>query len=49
MGLGFTSIGYDLSRNILDYQIACPTFDNDASRGPDHKFVRWNGHSYPSN
>jgi hypothetical protein len=28
MALGFTSIGYDINREITDYQIACPTFDN---------------------
>lgn len=28
MGLGYTSIDYDLNREVTDYQIACPTFDN---------------------
>ena len=28
MGLGFTNIGYDLMRDTVDYQIACPSFDN---------------------
>ncbi len=28
MGLGFGAIGYDLSRDITQYKIACPTFDN---------------------
>jgi hypothetical protein len=28
VGLGFTSIGYDLSRDITEYKIACPTFIN---------------------
>jgi len=28
MVLGFTSIGYDLRRDILNYKIACPTFIN---------------------
>ena len=28
MGLGFGAIGYDLSRDVTQYKIACPTFDN---------------------
>ena len=28
MGKGFTSIGYDLSRDTVEYKIACPAFDN---------------------
>jgi len=28
MALGFTNIGYEINREITDYQIACPTFDN---------------------
>ena len=31
MGLGFMSIDYVLQRDILDYQIACPTFINNVN------------------
>jgi hypothetical protein len=31
MALGFTDIGYDLQRDGVDYQVACPAFDNDAN------------------
>ena len=30
MGMGFTTIGYDLRRDTVDYQIACPAFNNEA-------------------
>ena len=28
MALGFTSIGYDINREITEYQVPCPSFDN---------------------
>jgi len=31
MGMGYTNIGYDLRRDIVEYKIPCPSFDNKAN------------------